>query len=273
MTLRVGLSGGIGSGKSTVAAQLGELGALVVDADLVAREVVEPGSPGLAEVAERFGPGVIAADGSLDRAALGRVVFVDEQARRDLERITHPRIRRRSAELMDAAPQGTVVVHDIPLLVEMGLVGDYALTVIVDVPEAERLRRLVQLRGMDRESAQARLRAQADDAGRAAAADVLLDNSTTREDLRDAVATLWTAVLRPFEAALRSGTVPEGASPPVAGSAEQVRLAERLRGADGDPVALRDRGVLADPDGAGSLVWCCPPRPLRWSPDQELPGG
>lgn len=196
--LRVGLSGGIGSGKSTVSARLAELGAVVVDADLVAREVVEPGMPSLAEIAERFGPGVIAEDGSLDRPALGAVVFGDEQARRDLEAITHPRIHARSAELFAAAPDDAVVVHDLPLLVEMGRGRSYDLTVIVDVPEEVRLRRLVELRGMEIEQARARIAAQATDEERRAAADVLLDNSGTVEELHTQVDRLWHETLVPL---------------------------------------------------------------------------
>ena len=148
----------------------------MVDADAVGREVVGPGTPGLAQIAERFGPDVIATDGSLDRPALGQVVFGDPQARRDLEGITHPLIRRRSQQLFESAPDDAVVVHDVPLLVELGMGADYALTVVVDVPEEERLRRLVELRGMDEQAARSRIRAQADDEQRRAAADV---SSTT----------------------------------------------------------------------------------------------
>ncbi|ANS78295.1 Dephospho-CoA kinase [Serinicoccus hydrothermalis] len=237
MTLRVGLSGGIGSGKSTVSARLAELGAVVVDADAVAREVVEPGMPALEQIAERFGPDVLAADGSLDRPALGRVVFANEQARRDLEAITHPQIRRRSAELMDAAPDDAVVVHDIPLLVEMGLAADYALTVIVDVPEEERLRRLVELRGMDEQAARSRITAQADDAARAAAADVLLDNSGTVEELHEQVDRLWQDRLLPFERWLRAGEAARAPEelvvvpPDPTWPAQAERLLARLRAA------------------------------------------
>lgn len=208
--LRVGLSGGIGSGKSTVSARLAELGAVVVDADAVAREVVAAGTPGLGEVVDRFGAGVLTADGALDRAALGQVVFDDPRARQDLERITHPRIRARSAELFAAAPEDAVVVHDIPLLVELDLVADYALTVIVDVDAAERERRLVQLRGMPSAQARARIAAQADDAARAAAADVLLDNHGTVAELLSRVDALWHDRLVPFERSLRAGVPSRG---------------------------------------------------------------
>lgn len=201
--LRVGLSGGIGSGKSTVARRLAELGAVIIDADQVAREVVEPGMPALAEIRERFGPSVLTEDGALDRAALGEIVFADERARRDLEAITHPRIHERSAELMDQARDDAVVVHDLPLLVEMGRAHDYALTTIVDVPEQERLRRLVDLRGMPSDQARARIVAQAGDAERRAAADVLLPNTGSVQELHAAVERLWRDRLVPFEANLR----------------------------------------------------------------------
>ena len=138
--MRVGLTGGVASGKSTVAAILAGLGAVVVDADLLAREVVEPGTPGLAAVAEAFGPGVLADDGSLDRPALGAVVFADPDARRRLEAILHPLIRSRAAELEAAAPEGTVVVHDIPLLAETGQADRFEAVLVVDVPVETQVR-------------------------------------------------------------------------------------------------------------------------------------
>lgn len=253
--LRVGLSGGIGSGKSTVSARLAALGAVVVDADRVAREVVEPGTPALAEIAERFGPGVLAADGSLDRPALGAIVFQDDRARRDLEAITHPRIRDRSRALFAQAPADAVVVHDIPLLVETDRVADYALTVIVDVPEQERLRRLVELRGMPSDQARARIAAQADDAQRRAAADVLLDNSGTVEELHARVDALWHERLVPFERNVRTGTPsrrPERLTvlpPDPDWPAQAQRLLARLRRALGDRVLRADHiGSTSVPD-------------------------
>ncbi|AXH95683.1 dephospho-CoA kinase [Ornithinimicrobium avium] len=203
--LLVGLSGGIGSGKSTVSRRLAALGAVVVDADRVAREVVEPGTPALAEIAARFGTHLVAADGTLDRPALGAVVFGDEGARKQLEAITHPRITERTRELVAAAPDDAVVVHDIPLLVELDRTGDYALTVIVDVPAEVRLRRLVELRGMEEAAARARIAAQADDARRRAAADVLLPNAGSIQELQTRVERLWHERLVPFEANLRRG--------------------------------------------------------------------
>lgn len=238
--LWVGLSGGIGSGKSTVSARLAELGAVVVDADRVAREVVEPGMPALAEIEGRFGSQVIGTDGALDRAALGAVVFADANARKDLEAITHPLISERTRELVAAAPQDAVVVHDIPLLVELDRAADYALTLIVDVPAEVRLRRLVELRGSDEADARRRIASQATDAQRRAAADVLLDNTGTVEELHAQVDRLWTDRLVPFEANLRAGarsrrseTLSIG-GPDERWAVDAARLVGRLRAALGD---------------------------------------
>lgn len=201
--LRVGLSGGIGSGKSTVSARLVELGAVIVDGDRIAREVVAPGTQGLAEVAERFGTAVLYSDGALDRSALGAVVFADPEARRDLEAITHPLIGARGVEMMAQAPADAVVVHDMPLLVEQQLGAAYHLVVIVGAESEERLRRLVQERGMDPDQARQRMAAQADDAARRAAADVWLDNSRSVVDLYAQVDRLWRERLKPFEQHVR----------------------------------------------------------------------
>ena len=141
--LIVGLTGGIGAGKSAVAARLAAHGALVIDSDRLAREVVQPGTGGLAEVVAAFGPDVLTADGSLDRPALGRRVFGDEAARRRLESIVHPRVRARTAELVAAAPPDAVVVNDVPLLVEAGLAGAYQVVIVVLADEAVRVDRLV----------------------------------------------------------------------------------------------------------------------------------
>jgi dephospho-CoA kinase len=185
--MRVGLTGGVASGKSTVAALLRELGAVVVDSDVLAREVVEPGTPGLAAVVAAFGPEVLTADGALDRPALGAVVFGDEAARRRLEAILHPLIRARAAELEAAAPEGTVVVHDIPLLVETGQADRFDAVLVVDVPVDTQVERMVRDRGMSREDALARVAAQAEREQRLAAATHVVDNTGTREDLRDRV--------------------------------------------------------------------------------------
>lgn len=187
MTVRVGLTGGIASGKSTVSAILAELGAVVIDADLLAREVVERGTPGLAAVVEAFGEGVLTADGDLDRAAVGALVFADPDARRRLEGIVHPLVHARGAELEAAAPPDAVVVHDIPLLAEGGRAPSFDAVLVVDVPTEVQVERMVRDRGWTREQAQARIAAQASRAERLAIATHVLDNTGTREDLRAAV--------------------------------------------------------------------------------------
>lgn len=189
--MNVGLTGGIGSGKSEVARLLAERGAVVVDSDLLAREAVAPGSAGLAAVVAEFGSAVLAADGSLDRPALGRLVFADPARRTALEGIVHPYVRRRSAQIAAAAPPDAVVVHDVPLLVEAGLQDRYDLVVVVDVDEETQVRRLTTGRGMSEPDARARLSAQADRAARLAAADLVVANDGTLDDLRRRVDALW----------------------------------------------------------------------------------
>jgi dephospho-CoA kinase len=188
--LRIGLTGGIGSGKSTVSRLLGEHGAVVVDADVIAREVVAPGTPGLAAIVEAFGPTVLAADGSLDRPGLAAVVFADPQARRRLDGIVHPLVRARAGELEAAAPADAVVVHDVPLLAETGQGSSYDLVVVVEADPAVRVARLVQ-RGLTADDARARIAVQATDEQRRAIADVVLDNSGTPEQLAGQVERLW----------------------------------------------------------------------------------
>ena len=202
--LKIGLTGGIGSGKSSVSRLLAEQGAVVIDADLIARDVVRPGTPGLAQVATRFGAGVLTADGSLDRAALGAIVFADSAARRDLEGITHPLIATRTDELVQRAGSDAIVVHDQPLLVEMGLAAAHQLTVVVGASERTRIERMVRDRGMNESDARARIEAQATDADRRAAADVWLDNDGSRVQLQTQVTTLWEQRVAPFEANLRT---------------------------------------------------------------------
>lgn len=196
--LYVGLSGGIGSGKSTVSARLAGLGAVVIDADALAREVLERGSDGLAEVANRFGREVLLPDGSLNRPALGAIVFSDESARRGLEAITHPRIRELTAQRHAQAPPAAIVVHDMPLLVEGDLAPDYHLTVIVDAAQEVRVERVMRDRGMTRDAALARISAQATDSQRYAVADALLDNNGTRDELVEQVERLWRERLSPY---------------------------------------------------------------------------
>ncbi|GAA0741866.1 dephospho-CoA kinase [Dactylosporangium roseum] len=187
----VGLTGGIGAGKSAVATRLAALGAVIIDADRLAREAVAPGSAGLAEVAAAFGEGVLAADGSLDRPALAGLVFNDDDARHRLEAIIHPRVRARTAELVAAAPADAVIVNDVPLLVEKNMTGPYELVVIVFASLETRLDRLTRLRGMSAEDARARIAKQATDEQRRAVADIEIWNDGTPEDLDRAVEAAW----------------------------------------------------------------------------------
>lgn len=187
----IGLTGGIGSGKTTVSDLLGEWGAVIVDADVVAREVVAPGSPGLAALAAQFGPEVLGADGGLDRERMAAIAFSDPTARARLNGIVHPLVRARCAELTAAAPPGSVVVQAIPLLTEGGRAADFDLVVVVDVAPEVALDRLVRLRGMTREDAAARIAAQASRADRLAIADVVLDNSAEPAHLAEQVRQLW----------------------------------------------------------------------------------
>lgn len=187
---RIGLTGGVGSGKSTVATMFSERGAFVVDADAVAREVVAVGTEGLAALVAEFGQGILAADGSLDRAALAERAFADDHTRARLNAITHPRISARTAELMAQVAPGQVVVHDVPLLVELGLMPAYDLVVVVDAPDEVRLARLEE-RGMPEAEARRRMAAQCTRADRLAAADVVLDNSDGLDALEPQVEELW----------------------------------------------------------------------------------
>lgn len=186
--MRVGLTGGVASGKSTVSQMVADLGAVVIDADLLAREVVAPGTDGLAEIVEAFGPDVLTADGELDRPAVGAIVFADPDKRKVLEAIIHPRVRARGAEIEAEAPEGALVVHDIPLLAETGQAGAFDAVVVVDVPTEVQVDRMVRLRGMTREDAEARIAAQASREDRLAVATYVIDNTGTYDDLRERVA-------------------------------------------------------------------------------------
>ena len=188
--LRVGLTGGIGSGKSTVADELTRRGAVIIDADRLAREVVEPGTPGLAQIVARFGDRVLVG-GRLDRAALAKIVFADPQARQELESIIHPAVRRRAAELEAAAPSRSIVVHVIPLLVETGQAANFDVVVVVDVESEAQLDRLLARGGLSAEEARSRIAAQANRAQRLAAADVTLDNNGSLVELQAQVDDLW----------------------------------------------------------------------------------
>jgi dephospho-CoA kinase len=240
--LLIGLTGGIGAGKSAVAARLTARGATVVDSDRLAREVVAPGTEGLAEVVAAFGDGVLGGDGALDRPALGARVFGDDAARRRLEAIIHPRVRRRTAELVAAAAPDAIVVNDVPLLVEVGLAPTYHLVIVVDADEATRVERLVRDRGMAPEQAHARIRAQAGDAERRAAADSLLRNDADLADLHARVDALWHERLAPYEENVRLQHVPyPGAS---TSPADYPRIAARLRHVLGTDQVSFDGGVV-----------------------------
>jgi len=189
--VRVGLTGGVASGKSTVSAMLAELGAVVIDADLLAREVVAAGSDGLAEIVAEFGPQVLTEDGELDRPAMGSLVFADPERRQAPEAIIHPRVRRRGRELEAATAPGTVVVHDIPLLAETGQAESFDAVVVVDVPTEVQVERMVTLRGLTREEAESRVAAQATREQRRAIATHVVDNTGTIEELRARVAEVF----------------------------------------------------------------------------------
>ncbi|MEV0096123.1 dephospho-CoA kinase [Streptomyces sp. NPDC050738] len=189
--LKVGLTGGIGAGKSEVSRLLVSYGAVLIDADKIAREVVEPGTPGLAAVVEAFGEEVLAADGSLDRPKLGSIVFADQAKLRTLNAIVHPLVGARSAELERAAAPDAVVVHDVPLLAENALAPLYDLVVVVDASPETQLRRLVRLRGMAEQEAQARMAAQATRDDRRAIADLLIDNDGPLPALEPQVRKVW----------------------------------------------------------------------------------
>jgi dephospho-CoA kinase len=186
----VGLTGGLGSGKSSVAAILAERGAVIIDADAIAREVVEPRTPGFEAVVARFGPGVVGVDGALDRPRLADVVFADADALADLNAIVHPLVGQRSAELIAAAPKDSIIVYDIPLLVESGLASGFDFVVVVSSAMEVRLARLAE-RGLPQEQARARIKAQTRDEQRRAVADEVIGNDGSRDELRAAVDALW----------------------------------------------------------------------------------
>ncbi|MEI8080987.1 MAG: dephospho-CoA kinase [Actinomycetes bacterium] len=190
----IGLTGGIGSGKSTVAVMLAAHGAYVVDADQVARDVVAAGTPGLARLAQEFGSDIITEDGGLDRAALAAVAFADSASTSRLNAITHPLIFARTAELFNAAPPGAVVIHDVPLLAELGLANAYRMVIVVDAPDELRVRRLL-LRGLTEADARRRITAQATREQRLAIADIVLENHGDMADLQGQVDEIWPRLL------------------------------------------------------------------------------
>jgi dephospho-CoA kinase len=249
--LRVGLTGGIGAGKSTVAGRLAEHGAVVIDADALAREVVAVGTEGLAEIVTEFGAGVLAADGSLDRPALAARAFADDEARCRLNAIVHPRVGRRTAGLMAATPSDAVVVHDVPLLVENGLAPGYHLVVVVDAPVETRVRRLVT-RGLDEAGARARIAAQATEKQRRVEADVWLDNGGAQDIVLSEVDALWADRLVPYEANVRlrrerAPMAPKISPPDPQWPAQACRALARIR------LAAGDRAVRVDHIGSTAV--------------------
>lgn len=188
--IRIGLTGGIGAGKSTVSATFAECGGIIVDGDVIAREVVEPGTEGLAQLVDAFGDDILLADGALNRPALAAKAFVDDEKRATLNSIVHPLVGKRRQEIIDAVSEDAVVVEDIPLLVETGMAPMFPLVVVVTAPEETRVERLIK-RGMDEADARARIAAQAPEEARRAIADVLLDNSGSAGELVEKVRDLW----------------------------------------------------------------------------------
>ncbi|MEU6401881.1 dephospho-CoA kinase [Streptomyces sp. NPDC046985] len=216
--LKAGLTGGIGAGKSEVSRLLVACGAVLIDADRIAREAVAPGTPGLAAVVDAFGPQMLAADGSLDRPKLGAVVFADPDRLAVLNAIVHPLVRARSRELEQAAPEDAVIVHDVPLLTENGLAPLYDLVIVVDAAPETQLDRLVRLRGMSEEDARARMAAQATREQRRAIADIVIDNDVPLDRLAQRVREVWSELTRRAGAARtetrETGEAPEPAWPP-----------------------------------------------------------
>ena len=193
--IRIALTGGIASGKSMVADEFARLGAFIVDADVLAREVVAPGSPGLERIVQRFGVGMLAEDGTLDRARLGDLVFVDDDARADLNAIVHPLVRARSEELFAAAPAGAVVIEVIPLLVETGLDSGFDHVITVDTPTETQVRRLMRRSNLTMDQARTRVRIQATREDRVAAADWVIDNSGDEASTVRQVEALWSTLV------------------------------------------------------------------------------
>lgn len=238
--LSIGLTGGIAAGKSLAATRLRELGAVLIDADQLAREVVAPGTAGLAEIGEAFGTQVISTDGSLDRARLGELIFADPQLRSSLNNIVHPKVRVRAAQLKAEAPSGAIVVQDIPLLAETGQGANFHLVIVVDAADQLRMARMVQHRGMQEDEASARLHAQASREERLAVADVVLDNNGSEAELLTQVDSLWNSRLLPFAANLESGQRAKRSGPAILVAAnpqwpaEAARLAKRIMLAVGE---------------------------------------
>ncbi|MGC5246444.1 dephospho-CoA kinase [Gordonia sp. DT219] len=267
--IRVGLTGGIGAGKSTVAKTFIELGGHHIDADVIAREVVEPGTPGLTRLVAAFGTDILTADGALDRPALAAKAFVDDDSRRTLNSITHPLVGARTQELLDAAPDDAIVIQDIPLLVEANMAPFFHLVVMVHADTEERVRRLTELRGMPEADARARIAAQAGDEQRRAVTDVWLDNSGQPTDLAAASARLWERRLVPYEHHVRTRTAaipdPELIAAEPSPATVNTRLTNRLwalAGANATAVDATEGAIritARDRDAAAALAEALPP--------------
>ena len=251
--LRVGLTGGIGSGKSTAAQRFRELGGVLIDADQLAREVVAPGSTGLAQIHQRFGDAVLAADGSLDRGALGQIVFADARARLDLEAITHPLIRERTRSLVKSAPPERIVVHDVPLLVELDMSAAYHLTVVVGADEDIRVKRLTGGRGFAEADARSRVAAQASDDSRRAVADAWLDNNGTVEGLLAQVDALWRDRVVGFNENLMSGSPSRRPGRPTLVEYDDSWRSTAVRVIRRVSLALGERALIVDHIGSTSV--------------------
>ncbi|BBZ44413.1 dephospho-CoA kinase [Mycobacterium parmense] len=251
--LRIGLTGGIGAGKSALSSTFAQCGAVIVDGDVIAREVVRPGTEGLAALVEAFGDDILLPDGSLDRPALAAKAFRDDEARKTLNGIVHPLVGKRRAEIIASVPDDSVVVEDIPLLVESGMAPLFPLVVIVHADVEVRIRRLVDQRGMSEEDARARIAAQADDDQRRAVADVWVDNSCTPEELTRLAHELWDHRIAPFAhnlAARQPAQAPAVLVPPDPGWPDQARrILARLQTACGHRALRVDHiGSTAVPD-------------------------
>jgi len=231
------LTGGIGAGKSALSATFAECGGIIVDGDVIAREVVQPGTEGLASLVEAFGDDILLPDGSLDRPALAAKAFADDEARQKLNGIVHPLVGKRRSEIIAAVAEDAVVVEDIPLLVESGMAPLFPLVVVVHADVEVRVRRLVEQRGMSEEDARARIAAQADDEQRRAVADVWLDNSGSQSDLERRALGVWHNRILPFAHNVTQRQIaraPARLVPPDPSWPEQAqRIANRLRTACG----------------------------------------
>ncbi|BDX32460.1 dephospho-CoA kinase [Mycobacterium antarcticum] len=235
--LRIGLSGGIGAGKSTVSTAFAECGGIVVDGDVISREVVQPGTEGLAALVEAFGPEILQPDGALNRPALAAVAFSDDEKRATLNGIVHPLVGTRRAELIEAAPADAVIIEDIPLLVESQMASMFPLVVIVNAAEDVRIARLIEYRGFTEADARARIAAQAKEIDRRLVADVWLENSGSPDELKERALALWRDRILPFAHNLDAGT-PAATKPVVVAAdpswpAQASRIVNRLKTACG----------------------------------------